>query len=130
MAFLVEHPRLARLTAAAADPSAIAAVRGLHQAICDAGIVELRALLARGAAEGALGPKVDLDVATRLVSTVIGPGLTDVVLSELGAALHEVLASDRLRRRLDAQSRKRLARQAVDFIRGGLGAPPKGRTSR
>src|SRR5215468_3382110 len=37
MAFLVEHPRLARLTAASADPSAIAEVRGLHQAICDAG---------------------------------------------------------------------------------------------
>lgn len=130
MAFLVEHPQLARLTAAAADPSAIAEVRGLHQAICDAGIVELRALLARGAADGALGAKVDLDVATRLVSTVIGPGLTDLVLSELGAALHEVLASDRLRRRLDVRRRKRLARQAVDFIRGGLGAPQKGRRSR
>src|SRR5688572_33493134 len=34
MAFLVEHPRLARLSAAAADPSGIAQVRGLHKAIC------------------------------------------------------------------------------------------------
>src|ERR1700753_4154796 len=32
MAFLVEHPRLARLSAAAADPSASADVRGLHRA--------------------------------------------------------------------------------------------------
>src|SRR5262245_2098132 len=48
MAFLVEHPRLARLTAAAANPSASAEVRGLHYAICEAGIEELRAQLAHG----------------------------------------------------------------------------------
>src|SRR3954467_2679862 len=35
MAFLVAHPRLARLTAAAADPSALPEVRGLHRAVCD-----------------------------------------------------------------------------------------------
>src|SRR5690348_6068652 len=50
MAFLVEHPRLARITAGAADPSATPEVRGLHKAVCDAGIGELRALLARGIA--------------------------------------------------------------------------------
>src|SRR5688572_20219346 len=45
MAFLVEHPRLARLSAAAADPTADVEVRGLHRAICEAGVAELRALL-------------------------------------------------------------------------------------
>jgi AcrR family transcriptional regulator len=123
MAFLVEHPRLARLTAAAADPSADPAVRGLHQAICDAGIEELRALLAEGASSGALpAAELDLDVATRLVAAVVGPGLTDVVLSELGAELHELLASERLRRRLGPARRRRLAHQAVLLIRSGLGA--------
>jgi len=121
MAFLVEHPRLARLSAAAADPSAIPEVRGLHRAICEAGVGELRAVLARGVAGGALARGLDLDVATRLVATIIGPGLTDVVLQELGAELHEVLASDSLRRRLGAPRRRRLARQAVSFIRDGLG---------
>jgi AcrR family transcriptional regulator len=48
MAFLVEHPRLARLTAAAADPTGIPEVRGLHRAICEAGLVELRAVLVQG----------------------------------------------------------------------------------
>src|SRR3954447_17828012 len=48
MAFLVEHPRLARLSASAADPAATVDVRGLHKAICDAGLVELRALLESG----------------------------------------------------------------------------------
>jgi AcrR family transcriptional regulator len=121
MAFLVEHPRLARLTAAAADPSADAAVRGLHQAICEAGIGELRALLEDGLRAGALPREgLDLDVATRLVSAVIGPGLTDVILAELGAELHEVLASDDLRRRLGPARRRRLAQQAVRLIRGGL----------
>jgi AcrR family transcriptional regulator len=100
MAFLVEHPRLARLSAAAADPTAIAEVRGLHRAICAAGLVELRAVLADGQRRGAISAGVDLDVVTRLVSTIIGPGLTDVVLHELGAELHEVLASDSLRSRL------------------------------
>jgi AcrR family transcriptional regulator len=123
MAFLVEHPLLARLTAAAADPSAIPEVRGLHRAVCAAGLDELRALLARGAAAGAFRPDVDLELAARLVATVTGPGLTDVILGELGAELHEVLASSRLRRRLDARRRRRLARQAVRFIRGGLGLP-------
>jgi AcrR family transcriptional regulator len=125
MAFLVEHPRLARLTAAAADPTANAEVRGLHRAICDAGIDELRAQLARGMAEGALAAS-DLDVATRLVAAIIGPGLTDVILTELDAELHEVLASDTLRRRLNPARRRRLAQQAVELIRGGLAPHRKG----
>jgi AcrR family transcriptional regulator len=123
MAFLVEHPRLARLTAAAADPSAIAEVRGLHAAICEAGISELRAELKRGIDSGAIkNKKLDLDVATRLVAAIVGPGLTDVVLHELGAELHEVLASDALRKKLGPKRRQRLAHQAVQLIRGGLGS--------
>ncbi len=121
MAFLVEHPGLARVAAAAADPTAIAEVRGLHVAICEAGIVELRALLEKGARMGAISRALDLDVVTRLVSTVIGPGLTDVVLQELGAELHEILASDSLRTKLGSKRRRRLAHTAVLFIRGGLG---------
>jgi AcrR family transcriptional regulator len=122
MAFLVEHPRLARLVAVAADPSARAEVRGLHQAVCAAGIEELRAKLEQGVASGAIAnAELDLDVATRLVSAIVGPGLTEVVLHELGAELHEVLASDSLRKRLGPGRRKRLAHQAVLLIRSGLG---------
>lgn len=121
MAFLVEHPRLARISAAAAHPASDTQVRGLHRSICEAGTTELQALLARGLKRGALAPGVDVPVATRFVSAIIGPGLTDVVLRELGAELHEVLASDTLRRRLDAKRRRRLARQAIEMIRGGLG---------
>jgi AcrR family transcriptional regulator len=129
MAFLVEHPRLARLTAAAADPTAIEEVRGLHRAICEAGVDELRAVLARGVAEGAV--RADLDVATRLVSAIVGPGLTDLVLAELGAELHEVLASDTLRGRLGPARRRRLARAAITFIRDGVGgAAPRERKER
>ncbi|WP_437952800.1 TetR/AcrR family transcriptional regulator [Sorangium sp. So ce296] len=123
MAFLVEHPRLARLSAAAADPTADAEVRGLHRAICEAGVAELRALLEQGIASGALrATDTSLEVATRLVSAVVGPGLTEVVLQELGAELHEVLASDALRKQLGPKRRRRLAQQAVRFIRSGLGA--------
>lgn len=126
MAFLVEHPRLARLSAAAATPTAVAEVRGLYKAICEAGIVELRAVLEEGARSGALHA-TDLDIATRFVATVIGPGLTDVVLQELGAELHEVLASDSLRKRLNLKRRRALAREAVLFIRNGLGSERKSR---
>ncbi|KYF74709.1 TetR family transcriptional regulator [Sorangium cellulosum] len=123
MAFLVEHPRLARLSAAAADPTADAEVRGLHKAICEAGAAELRALLAEGVASGALrAAGTSLEVATRLVAAVIGPGLTDAVLQELGAELHDVLASDALRAQLGPKRRRRLARQAVRFIRSGIGS--------
>src|SRR5262249_40871922 len=101
MAFLVEHPRLARLTAAAADPTAIVEVRGLHKAICDAGAAELRALIQEGVDGGAITPPgLDLDAATRFVSAVIGPGLTEAILHELGAELHEVLASESLQKEL------------------------------
>lgn len=120
MAFLVAHPRLARLSAAAADPTALPEVRGLHKAICDAGLDELRALLQHGAATGALRADLDLDAATHLVSAIIGPGLLELVLRELRAELHEVLASDSLRRRLGPKRRGRLAHEAVRFIRSGL----------
>ena len=124
MAFLVEHPRLARLSAAAAAPTAVVEVRGLYKAICEAGLAELRAVLEAGAKSGALKAP-DLDVATRFVSTLIGPGLTDVILQELGAELHEVLASDNLRKRLNLKRRRALAHQTVLFIRDGLGAEGK-----
>ena len=121
MAFLVEHPRLARLSAAAADPSANSDVRGLHKAICEAGNDALRARLQQGIASGAIqNRELDLDVATRLVAAIVGPGLTDVVLHELGAELHDVLASDSLRKRLGPARRRRLAHQAVLLIRSGL----------
>jgi AcrR family transcriptional regulator len=122
MAFLVEHPRIARLTAAAADPTANKDVRGLHKAICEAGIEGLRVLLTQGVARGAIRcPALDLDVAARLVAAIVGPGLTDVVLRELKAELHEVLASDSLRKRLSPACRRRLAHQAVLLIQRGLG---------
>jgi AcrR family transcriptional regulator len=130
MAFLVEHPRLARLSAAAADPTGIAEVRGLHQAICDASLAELRAVLQLGVKSGAIKADVNLDMATRLVSTIVGPALTDVVLAELGAELHEVLASDSLRGRLGPRRRQRLAHDTVLFIRSGLGASSTARKQR
>lgn len=122
MAFLVEHPRLARLIASAADPAASSEVRGLHAAICEAGHDELATLLAAGIDSGALSSGLKLGVATRFVAAVIGPGLTTVILQELGADLHEVLVSDSLKKRLGPQRRQRLAEQAVGFIRDGLGA--------
>lgn len=125
MAFLVEEPRLARITAASADPSADAAVAGLHEAVCDAGHAELRALLARGRAEGRLADDIAPEITLRFVAAIVGPGLTDVVLHEIGASLHEVLASETLRRRLDATRRRRLARAAVRIVREGLGRDPK-----
>lgn len=122
MAFLVEHPRLARLLAAAADPAADEAVRGLHQAVCEAGLAELQAQLELGIASGAIrNPELKLAVATRLVAAIVGPGLTDVILQELDAELHQVLASEALRKRLNLTRRRRLARQAVLLIRSGLG---------
>jgi AcrR family transcriptional regulator len=120
MAFLVEYPRLARLAAASADPSAIAEVRGLHREICEAGHRELRALLAEGIAAGAIARGSDLDAVTRLVAAVIGPGLTGVILEELGCDLHAVLADDALRNKLGPRRRARLARTAVTFLRSGL----------
>jgi AcrR family transcriptional regulator len=130
MAFLVEHPRLARLTALAADPSASAEVRGLHKSICEAGIDELRSQLEQGIASGAIqNAQLDLEVATRLVASVVGPGLTDVVLRELRAELHEVLASDALRKRLGPGRRRRLAHQAVVLLRAGLQPPASSRAA-
>ena len=73
------------------------------------------------AVPGGFGVMAGSFVATRLVGNVIGPGLTELILEELGAELHEVLASDDLPRRLGPQRRARLAKQAVAFIRGGLG---------
>jgi AcrR family transcriptional regulator len=122
MAFLVEFPKLARITAAAAQPSADEQVRGLHRAVCEAGTRELRLLLERGIAEGALGKKLELDVVTPFVSAIIGPGLTELVLKELGGELHEVLASDDLKKRLGPKRRARLAQAAVIMIRAGLSA--------
>ena len=124
MAFLVEHPRLARLTAQSADPNASAEVRGLHRAICEAGIDELRAMLESGVARGAIRNRaLNIPVATRLVASIVGPGLTDVILRELGSELHEILASDSLRKRLGPSRRRRLAHQAVLLMRAGLETP-------
>jgi AcrR family transcriptional regulator len=126
MGFLVEHPRLARLIASAADPSASSEVRGLHAVLCEAGHEELTRLLTQGMESGALSSDLKLTVTARFVAAVIGPGLTTVILNELGAELHEVLASDSLKKRLGPVRRQRLAEQAVRFIRAGVGAASTG----
>ena len=98
----------------------------MHKGICEAGIAEIRVLLEDGIKNGAIqSPGVDVAVATRIVAAIVGPGRTDIVLEELGAELHEVLASDSLRKQLGPQRRKRLARQAVQFIRRGVGHEPR-----
>ena len=130
MAFLVEHPRLARITAAAADPTAGEDVRGLHRAVCDAGIDELQEQLKLGVKQGAISAAIDVTVTTQFVAAIIGPGLTEVILRELDAELHEILASESLRGRLGPKRRKRLAEQAVHMIRGGLGATKPERKGR
>lgn len=119
--FLVEHPRLARLTAAAADPAAPAAIRGLYRAVCDQGHQALRDFLREGVSAGELPRRTDLDLAASVVTSVTGPGLTDVILRTLQADMHEILANDALRARIDTRMRRRLARQAVAFLRNGLG---------
>ncbi|GAB4569446.1 MAG: hypothetical protein Tsb0020_23590 [Haliangiales bacterium] len=121
MAFLVAHPRLARLTAFSADPTADAAIRGLHTAVCEQGFDELKELLKAGIASGDLPPKTNLAMATSVASAVIGPGLTDIILRELDAEMHEVLANTSLRDRLDRRMRRRLAKQSVAFLKDGLG---------
>jgi AcrR family transcriptional regulator len=130
MAFLVEHPRLAQLTARAADPSALPEVRGLHKRVCDASLGELRELLERGVREGAIAKNGELDVHVRFVAAIIGPGLVDAILYELDAELYEVLLSDALRARLDARMRQRLAHAAVEMIRAGIGERPDTRRQR
>lgn len=121
MAFLVEHPKLARITAAAADPAASEEVRGLHRAVCQAGEAELARSLEGGIRRGAISKDIDPKIAVHFVTAITGPGLTQVVLQELGADLHEILASDDLRGRLDPRRRRRLARQALLLIQRGLG---------
>lgn len=121
IAFLVEHPRLARLTAASADPSADPEIRGLHRAVCEESYRDLRAFIAEGVKAGALPRATDLTLATSVVTAVIGPGLTDIILRELGAELHQVLSDDELRNRIDTRMRKKLARKAVATLRDGLG---------
>jgi AcrR family transcriptional regulator len=123
MAFLVEHPRLARLIASAADPGASAEVRGLHAALCAAGDDELARVLHQGVACGALPAQLDLALATRWVAAVLGPGLTAVILRELDTELHALLATASLKRRLGPARRQRLAREAVRFLQHGLSDP-------
>ena len=93
----------------------------MHKSICEAGIDERRSQLEQGIASGAIqNPELDLEVATRLVASIVGPGLTDVMLCELEAELHEVLAPDALRKRLGRIRRRRLAHQAVLLLQAGL----------
>ncbi len=120
IAFLVEHPRLARLTASSVHPGAQDELQGLHTAVCNAAHEELQGLLSEGVKSGALPRSTNVAVATSLAASVIGPGLTDAILRELEAPMHRVLADDDLRRRIDARMRKALAHQAVAFLRGGL----------
>lgn len=128
--FLVEHPRLARLTAAAADPAAPAAIRGLYRAVCDQGHEALREFLRQGVASGALPRTTDLDLAATVVTSVTGPGLTDVILRTLDAEMHEILSDDALRARIDTRMRRRLARKSVAFLRNGLGGQTTKETRR
>ncbi len=122
MAFLVEHPRLARLSAAAADPTALPEVRGLHRPSARRASPSCARCSRRGAAAvpcarptstwpRASSPPSSAPASPKSCSRSSAPGCTRCSPRTRCAA------------GWGRSGAGRLAAQAVLFIRSGLGAP-------
>lgn len=117
--FLVE-PRLSRIAAALLDGSSDPGLREIHAEIRGMGTAVFVEFLRQARERGEIRADLDLEVLARLVSVVLGVGLSDVTLSRLGVDMGGFLADPSLASRLTDEDISGLIEEVIAFVRGGL----------
>ncbi|HRI10659.1 MAG TPA: TetR/AcrR family transcriptional regulator [Nannocystaceae bacterium] len=119
--FFVAEPRLGRLAASLLEPTADPDLREMSAEIRRLGNAHVAALL-RGAQErGEVRADLDVEVAAPLVATILGQGITGVLVDTLGVDLAGLLAEPERARGLGEAERERMIAAAVEFVRSGVG---------
>jgi AcrR family transcriptional regulator len=92
--FMLANPRLAQLGAAVTMPTADPELRALYREIRTAGETAFREMLAAAVERGELRDDVDLDVVTRILSTVLTDGIRAIAIHRLGVDFMDLCSGE------------------------------------
>lgn len=113
-------PQLAALGARLVSDTSQPEVRALTSASLERATTFFRGELREAQARGEVRGELDLDVAARLVATIAGPALVDLLAMRLGKDLATLA---RGRARIDEQTLRSTVHAVMDVLAHGLGAP-------
>jgi hypothetical protein len=91
---MLANPRLAQLGAAVTMPTADPELRALYREIRTAGETAFREMLAAAVERGELRDDVDLDVVTRILSTVLTDGIRAIAIHRLGVDFMDLCSGE------------------------------------
>jgi AcrR family transcriptional regulator len=111
-------PKLAALGARLTSDTSQPEVRAMTKAGHERAVAYFRGELAAAARRGEIRSDLDLDVGARLVATLAGPALLDVLGSKIGGDLAELAARGA---RIDERTLRTTLRAVMDVLRRGLG---------
>lgn len=117
---MLADPRLTQLGAAIATPTDDPQLRALHAEAVETGHTQFVALLGTFVAQGQVRDDVPIPLIARVLSSVLGVGLRDIVLTELGVDLFALADDPSLAGRLNDDALERLVEDLVSVTLDGV----------
>ena len=119
--FMLAHPRLARLSASAMEPTADEDLRELHGALRRAHIGALTDRIEQARESGEIRADVDARTLAHLIDAMILRGTTNAVLDRLGIDVQKFLSEPHAS--VETSRWRELVRETLGLIRAGISVP-------
>ncbi|MEX1366183.1 MAG: TetR/AcrR family transcriptional regulator [Nannocystaceae bacterium] len=118
--FMLANPRLSQMASAVTMPTDDPHLRALYAEVREGGHEAFVHML-RGMAEaGQLRADLDLHLVARVIASVLGIGLRDIVLGQLGVDMLELLRDPAVSRRIDDAALETVVDGVVQILVEGL----------
>ncbi|EDM75539.1 hypothetical protein PPSIR1_13560 [Plesiocystis pacifica SIR-1] len=118
--FLLDHPRLARLAAAAMEPTSDAELRSLHSRLRQNELDALTRAIAEAMERGEIREDLDPRALAHLIEAMVLRGLPDAVLASAGVDVHSIDAKKSEETRIEEESWRGMVRQSLAMLQSGL----------
>ncbi|MCA9654525.1 MAG: TetR/AcrR family transcriptional regulator [Myxococcales bacterium] len=122
--FMLANPRLSQLAAAVTMPTDDPELRALYAEVLAQGHAGFTTMLRGMVQAGQLRDDVDPELAARVIASVLGIGLRDIVLGQLGVDMLALLREPSMAERLDDAALERLVDGVLTILVDGLAPPP------
>ena len=120
--FGLEHPQLGQVVANAFEAPGEALLHELYSKGREMAIDFFEQMLKDGMDRGELRQDIDPRLMATLMHSLLGQGLTDYLLENLGVSMHEYMAEPELWQKMTPQRIQKAVAEVMKILRGGLEA--------